>query len=161
MKTLVPLMALLWCSDQRLVLLCRSVTGPDLQLEAPGRGDSARHSHVVLTGRCLHIRGDLGVKGRPVDKVDQVDAELGRVGVDTVPFDIVHLPLGQGGVDGRLTELDGRNEWRHKGEERQDTHGKERRRRKNKRVTAAEAAWKKTVKLDHEVLKAMGKRDDG
>lgn len=76
-----------------------------------------------MLARCRRYVGcQLSVKRGPVDEIDQVDAKLGRVGVDAAPGHPVRLPLDQGTVRDRLEKVDSRNERRHEGENGQDTH---------------------------------------
>ena len=74
---------------------------------AGGRVDVERHGGVV--------RG-------PVDKVDQVDAEVLGVGIDRGPLQIKGGTAGQGRVDSRVGELDGRRQGRGESEQRQEMH---------------------------------------
>jgi len=96
--------------------------GQNIQLEAIRAVDAARNGDLVLASSRLKVEGNRGVERRPVNKVDQVQAEGAGVGVDSGPLQVVGLALGEGRVGGRLQELDGGNERRREGEKRQDAH---------------------------------------
>jgi len=91
--------------------------GGDIQLIAVGRVNAAGHVDGDGSRGCLDIVGQWGVVGRPVHKVDQVDAELGGVRVDRVPGQRIGVALGQSCVRSGAGELDGGDEGRRKGEE--------------------------------------------
>lgn len=75
-----------------------------------------------LAGGGVDAEGDRGVVRGPVDKVDQVDAEVLRVGIDRGPLQIKGGTAGQGRVDSRVRELDGRRQGRGQSEQRQELH---------------------------------------
>lgn len=82
----------------------------------------ARDADGGLAGGRVDAKGDGGVVRGPVDKVDQVDAEGLRVGIDRRPLQIKGGTAGQGRVDGRVGELDGRRQGRGQSEQRQELH---------------------------------------
>lgn len=67
-------------------------------------------------GGGLEVLGQEDVGRRPVDKVDEEDAEGRRVRVDSVPRQLVALALGDGGVGRGAGELDGGNQRGREGE---------------------------------------------
>lgn len=79
----------------------------NLQLVAVRGINVAGHLHGGGAGGRVDVEGDRGVVWRPVDKVDQVDAEVLGVGIDRGPLQIKGGTAGQGRVDGRVGELDG------------------------------------------------------
>ncbi|KAL2284105.1 hypothetical protein FJTKL_09097 [Diaporthe vaccinii] len=93
-----------------------------------GRGRAVRGVNVAgdldrgLAGGGIDAEGDGGVVRGPVDKVDQVDAEVLGVGIDRGPLQIKGGTAGQGRVDSRVRELDGRRQGRGQSEQRQELH---------------------------------------
>lgn len=80
-------------------------------------GDADRGS----TGASLDVLSEELVRRRPVEEVDEEDAEGRRVGVDGGPGQVVVGALGEGGVGSRVAELNGGNQRGREGEERSDT----------------------------------------
>ena len=98
------------------------------QLVAVRVVDGAGNLDLGLAGGGVDVVGKGRVEGRPVDKVDEVDAELGRVRVDCVPRQGKVLALGDGGVFGRAGKINGGDQGRRKGDEREHAnHGDGRR----------------------------------
>lgn len=95
-----------------------------VQLVAVRVVDGAGDLDLGLAGGGLDVVGEGRVEGRPVDKVDEVDAELGRVRVDRVPRERKVLALGDGGVGGRAGKVHGGDQGRREGGEGEDAdHG--------------------------------------
>ena len=92
------------------------------QLEAPRVVDAAGDRDLGLSRGGLDVVGYAGVAGGPVDKVDEEDGKGAGVGVDGVPGQGVLLALGEGRVALGGGELDGRNERRREGQEREEMH---------------------------------------
>lgn len=94
----------------------------NLQLVAVRGINVAGHLHGGRARGRVDVEGDRGVVWGPVDKVDQVDAEVLGVGIDRGPLQIKGGTAGQGRVDGRVGELDGRRQRRSESEQRQEMH---------------------------------------
>jgi len=100
----------------------RQKCGINLQLVAVRGVNVARDLHGGGAGGRVNAEGDRGVVWGPVDEVDQVDAEVLGVGIDRGPLQIKGGTAGQGRVDGRVGELDGRRQGRSESEQRQVMH---------------------------------------
>lgn len=94
----------------------------NLQLVTVRGVNVARNLDRDLAGGRVDAVGDGSVVRGPVDKVDQVDAEVLGVGIDRGPLQIKGGTAGQGRVDGRVGELDGRRQGRGQSEQRQEMH---------------------------------------
>ena len=104
-------------------------------MPAIGAINVAGDGHGELAGGRLNVVGQRRIVRRPVDKVDQVDAEVGGVGIDGSPLEVELLALVEGGIGGRLNELDGRDERRREGSESKKLH-LEKKNQKNQIVIA-------------------------
>lgn len=93
----------------------------DLQLVAPGVVNVARDTDRGGTAAGLDVLSKELVGRRPVEEVDEVDAEERRVGVNGRPGQVVGLALGEGSVGSRVGELNGGNQGSREGDERQQT----------------------------------------
>lgn len=89
----------------------------NLQLEAIRAVDVAGDPDGRLAGAGLEVQSEGRVVRGPVDEVDEVDAEGGRVGVDRGPLEVEVGASGQGRVGGRAAELDSRNQGGAEGDE--------------------------------------------
>jgi len=94
----------------------------DLQLVTFRVVNVAGQLDLDLTRRCFDVVRERGIIRGPVDEVDQVEGELGRVGVDRVPGQAKRLALEERGVGSGRRKVDGRDEGRRKGEQGERAH---------------------------------------
>lgn len=100
----------------------KGAEGKNIQLPAIGAINVAGNRHAELAGGRLNVIGQRRIVRRPVDKVDQVDAEVGGVGIDGGPLQVKGLTLVKGGIGDGISELQGRDKRRREGSESKHTH---------------------------------------